>query len=269
MARRWLAWGIVAAALGVAALGPRVIPAVSAGEPGGAAGTAVPILVELFTSVGCSSCPPADTLLTRLAAEKTIGSAEIVALAFHVDYWNRLGWTDRFSSAAFTERQNRYAAAWKSDRIYTPQAVVDGRVEFVGTDVHRAVDALAEASARPHARVTLTLAPDAPGARHRTLRVGVEPPAAASFDAQVLLAIAEDGLSSQVTAGENASRRLEHTGVVRSLKSIGRIRKGAPLQLDAVAIPLDAAWQVPALRAVVLVQDDRTQAIHGAAQIRF
>ena len=113
------------------------------------AGAPVPILVELFTSEGCSSCPPADTLLTRLAAEKIVGGAQVVALAFHVDYWDRLGWKDRFSSAAFTERQHRYAAAWQTDRIYTPQAVVDGRVEFVGTDATRALDALTTSAARP------------------------------------------------------------------------------------------------------------------------
>ena len=122
------------------------------------AGAAVPVLVELFTSEGCSSCPPADTLLTRLAAEKTIGGAGIVALAYHVDYWDRLGWKDRFSSAAFTERQNRYADAWKTDRVYTPQAVVDGRVEFVGTDVNQALEALTASAARPHARVAVALA---------------------------------------------------------------------------------------------------------------
>jgi len=129
MARGSIVCSVAAVAIGVAAWGPRVSDVGAADREGAPAGAAVPVLVELFTSEGCSSCPPADTLLTRLAAEKTIGGAGIVALAFHVDYWDRLGWKDRFSSAAFTERQNRYADAWKSDRVYTPQAVVDGRVE--------------------------------------------------------------------------------------------------------------------------------------------
>jgi hypothetical protein len=235
-----MVWGVIAAVAGLVGLGPRMSPIAGAGDAGVQASTnggmPVPILVELFTSEGCSSCPPADTLLTRLAREKTIGSAEIVTLAFHVDYWDRLGWKDRFSSAAFTERQNTYAAAWRSDRVYTPQAVVDGRVEFVGTDVGRALDALAEASRRPHARVSLTLgavagaSPGAGGAA-RSLAVAVAPPAGASYSADVLLAVAEDGLSSQVTAGENASKRLEHTGVVRTLTRIGKIRAGQPLRL--------------------------------------
>jgi hypothetical protein len=267
MAGRSMAWGVVAAVAGLAAWGPRMSPVAAARDAGAPTGP-VPILVELFTSEGCSSCPPADTLLTRLTREKTIGSAEIVTLGFHVDYWDRLGWKDRFSSATFTARQDRYAAAWRTDRIYTPQAVVDGRVEFVGTDVGKALDALAEASKRPHARVALSFAP-ATGVQPRTLQVAVEPPAGAAYSADVLLAVAEDGLSSQVTAGENASRRLEHTGVVRTLTRIGKVSKGKPLRLDAVSVPVDPAWQAAALRAVVLVQDEKTREVHGVAQVAF
>jgi hypothetical protein len=263
-------WGI-ALAIGLATWGPRVTRVVgadglSAGAP--TAGASVPVLVELFTSEGCSSCPPADTLLTRLAAEKTIGSAEVIALAFHVDYWDRLGWKDRFSSAAFTERQNRYAAAWKSDRVYTPQAVVDGRVEFVGSDVTRTLDALEASADRPHAAVAIVLASgDAP--RKRLLRVAIDPPAGAAFSGDVLLAVAEDGLSSAVTAGENARKRLEHTGVVRSLTRIGRVVKGAPVRYESVPVPIDADWASSRLRAVVFVQDDKTREIHGTGQLAF
>ena len=157
MARRSMArrGGFAAVAVGLAAWGPRGINAGGTGGAATSAGAAVPVLIELFTLEGCSSCPPADALLTRLAAERAIGSAEIVTLAFHVDYWDRLGWKDRFSSAAFTEQDDRYAEAWKSDRVYAPQAVVDGRVEFVGTDVSRALEALTASAARPHARVAI------------------------------------------------------------------------------------------------------------------
>jgi hypothetical protein len=268
MVRRSRAWGVAAVAIGLAAWGPRVIDAGGTTGAPGRAGAPVPILVELFTSEGCSSCPPADTLLTRLAAEKTVGNAAIVALAFHVDYWDRLGWKDRFSSAAFTERQNRYAGAWKSDRVYTPQAVVDGRLEFVGTDVKRALAALDDASARPHAAVALAFASDdAPATR--TLRIAVDPPSGAAFTADVLLAVAEDGLASEVTAGENARKRLEHTGVVRSLTRIGRVTKGAPVRLESIKVPLDAAWASGRLRAVVIVQDEKTREIHGTGQLTF
>jgi len=268
MARRSRAWGVAAAAIGLAVWGLRVIDAGGTTGVPRTAGAPVPILVELFTSEGCSSCPPADTLLTRLAGEKTIGGAEVVTLAFHVDYWDRLGWKDRFSSAAFTERQNRYAEAWKTDRVYTPQAVVDGRVEFVGTDVKQALSALASSAARPHATVALALGvDDAP--RQRTLRVAIDPPAGATFSGDVLLAVAQDGLASEVTAGENARKRLEHTGVVRGVTRIGRVAKGAPVRLASVKVPIDAAWATGSLRAVVFVQDERTREIHGTGQLAF
>ena len=269
MARRSLVWSVAAVAIGLAAWGPRVIDAGGTTGVPAAAGAPVPVLVELFTSEGCSSCPPADTLLTRLAAEKTIGGAEVVTLAFHVDYWDRLGWKDRFSSAAFTERQNRYATAWKSDRVYTPQAVVDGRVEFVGTDVKQALEALRASAARPHARVALAWASGDEPASTRTVRVDVEPPAGATYTADVLLAVAEDNLSTEVTAGENARKRLQHTGVVRSLTRIGRVARGASVRLDSVKVPVDGAWASGTLRAVVFVQDEKTREIHGTGQLAF
>jgi len=206
MTRGSIVCSVAAVAIGVAAWGPRVSDVGAADREGAPAGAAVPVLVELFTSEGCSSCPPADTWLTRLAAEKTIGGAGIVALAFHVDYWDRLGWKDRFSSAAFTERQNRYADAWKSDRVYTPQAVVDGRVELVGTDVNKVLEVLTASAARPHARVAVALAAGDEPASTRAVRIDVEPPAGATFTADVMLAVAEDGLSTEVTAGENARK---------------------------------------------------------------
>jgi hypothetical protein len=265
---RGSACGVLAMAIGLAAWGSRVIDAGGTSDASRPPGPPVPILVELFTSEGCSSCPPADTLLTRLAAEKIVGDAQVVTLAFHVDYWDRLGWKDRFSSPAFTERQNRYAEAWKSDRVYTPQAVVDGRVEFVGTDVPQALSALAASAARPHATVALALgADDAP--RQRTLRVAIDPPAGATYGGDLLLAVAQDGLASEVTAGENARKRLEHTGVVRSVTRIGRVAKGAPVRLASVKVPIDAAWANGSLRAVVFVQDERTREIHGTGQLAF
>jgi hypothetical protein len=230
-------------------------------KPPAAAG--VPVLVELFTSEGCSSCPPADLLLSRLMQESPIEGVPIVALGFHVDYWDRLGWKDRFSSSAFTERQNKYAEAWKTDRIYTPQAVVDGRVEFVGTDVRRAVAAIVEAGARPHAKVTVSV--DAGPA----VRIDVAPPAGAAMSGDVLLVIAEDGLASDVKAGENANRRLEHVAVVRRLDRVGQLKSGQPFNASALAVRLDREWKPGSLRAVVIVQDPKTREVHGVGQARL
>ena len=224
-------------------------------------------VVELYTSEGCNSCPPADHWLSATFNEAS--ATQAVPLAYHVDYWDRLGWKDRFSSAAFTERQNRYAAAWKTDRIYTPQAVVDGRVEFVGTDVKRVIEALTASAARPHARVAVAFAAGDEPASKRAVRVDVEPPAGATFTADVLLAVAEDGLSTEVTAGENASKHLQHTGVVRSLTRIGHVAKGAPVHLESVKVPIDGAWTSGTLRAVVLVQDPTTREVYGTGQLAF
>ena len=94
----------------------------------------MPVLAELFTSEGCSSCPPADDLLRRLTDEQLVDGVEVVALSEHVDYWNRLGWTDPFSSQAFSARQQRYQRALRTDQIYTPQMVVNGRREAIGND---------------------------------------------------------------------------------------------------------------------------------------
>lgn len=230
--------------------------------------TAAPVLVELFTSEGCSSCPPADLLLSRLMQESPIEGVPIVALGFHVDYWDRLGWKDRFSSAAFTERQNQYASAWKTDRIYTPQAVVDGRVEMVGTDARKAVAAIAEAGARPHATVAVRV--DGSGVTAGpTLGLTVTPPASATMSGEIWLAIAEDGLASDVKSGENANRRLEHVAVVRRLDRIGKLPSGLAFSLDDYGIKLDPSWKRGSLRAVVIVQDPKTRAIHGVGEAKL
>src|SRR5258708_11871316 len=119
------------------------------------------VVVELFTSEGCSSCPPADDLRGRLRVPPAAGEAEIIPLGFHVDYWNDLGWRDRFSSASFTNRQAAYAEKLRVNGPYTPQMVVDGTEEFVGNSARRAHDAIAKAAVRPE-RVEIQLGSAAP-----------------------------------------------------------------------------------------------------------
>src|SRR5215204_535743 len=116
----------------------------------------VPVLVELFTAEGCSSCPPADTLLEKMVEAQPASGAFIVGLGEHVDYWDRLGWKDRFSSAALTARQQQYAARSSNDEVYTPEMVVDGQESFVGSDLDAARRAIERALARPHGTVGLT-----------------------------------------------------------------------------------------------------------------
>src|SRR5271168_3144270 len=118
--------------------------------------TRVPVLVELYTSEGCSDCPPADKLLTELEAKQPVDGAEIIVLGEHVDYWNNLGWNDRFSSAEITARQSQYSQAFNLDSIYTPQMIVDGRIQFVGSNGREALQSIAEAAQQPHANIVIT-----------------------------------------------------------------------------------------------------------------
>ncbi len=191
-----------------------------------------PVVVELFTSQGCSSCPPADALLSTLADRP-----EVLALAFHVDYWNRLGWTDPFSGPWATARQTAYAAQLGSDQIYTPQAVIDGRSDVVGSD-HEAMEA-AIAAARSEPAVTVVLTTSGSG-----LQVAVDP--AAPTDAVLWLVGFDDRHDTPVRRGENAGKTLVDRNVVRSLTRLdgwspgGTVATARP-EGDRTAVLLQAA----------------------------
>jgi hypothetical protein len=216
------------------------------------------VVVELFTSEGCSSCPPADALLANMRKAQSSTGTEIIPLGFHVDYWNNLGWEDRFSSRAYTERQEKYASQFALGGPYTPQMVVDGSEEFVGNDSRRVERAITQAAGRQQqAQVQLTaVSPD---------KVRVDVTAPESDSAEVLLAITEDNLSSNVGAGENSGHVLRHAAVVRQFRSLGQLRKGA-FQAEA---PLHSAkdWKIQDLRVVVMVQAKKNGTIEGAASI--
>ena len=225
----------------------------------GAGKDAAPVVVELFTSEGCSSCPSADAVISKL--EKS--DAPIIVLGQHVDYWNRLGWADPFSSKAFTDRQNQYAVAFKNESVYTPQVVVDGQAEFVGSEKARAESEIALASRRPKAPVSLVLQPGAKaGAFDFQTTIGALPNGVRN--GEVFAAYTESGLSSQVRAGENAGRRLSHASVVRTLVSLGVVgAKGGTLSKN---ISLPSGVRKNNAHAVVFVQDTQTRHIVGAAQ---
>lgn len=176
---------------------------------------ATPVLVELFTSEGCSSCPPADRLLARLAGPRSVPGVLVVPLALHVDYWDRLGWKDPFSSAVFTWRQEEYAVRLGSaGRVYTPQIVVDGLRELVGSDEAAARRAIEAAAREPKAFARVV-----PGEGGQ-LRVTV---AGAAPGAAVVLAVTEDPPASDVTRGENAGKTLAHLAVARELRVLGAV----------------------------------------------
>ena len=221
-----------------------------------------PIVVELFTSEGCSSCPPADALLRRLVETEPAG-ARIIALGEHVDYWDRLGWKDRFSSAALTARQQVYAAHFNNESIYTPQMVVDGRTQFVGSDAAAARRGIDKAVASEHGRVTVALQ-SATGA---TVPVSVKvlnlPSIARGDHADILVAVTEDHLQSDVKAGENRGRALAHTAVVRHLTTIGEVTGESGSAATDVTIAPD--WKRDQLTVVAFVQQRRGRAVLAAA----
>jgi len=217
-----------------------------------------PVVVELFTSEGCSSCPPADAVLLQLSQSGLKGE-EVILLGEHVDYWNYIGWTDRFSSKQFSQRQSEYASALRAE-VYTPQMVIDGREQFVGNDAAEVASRIVAAAKRPMpGQVSLAWEGD------RRLRVAVQ--SAPAVKAKVLLAITEDGLSTQVANGENGGKTLHHAAVVRSLQEIGELRDGKFESI--VDVPVAAGWNRNQLKAIVLLQEPKTMKIVGAGQVRF
>ncbi len=226
----------------------------------------IPVLVELFTSEGCSSCPPADALLAKLEGQQPFASAEIIGIEEHVDYWDNLGWRDPFSSARWTARQYAYADALGNGNTYTPQMVVDGRKEFVGSNPGKARQAIEQAAATNKTRVQLSDI----SIREQvlTLKIAVDKPGnlAPGDTAEVLLAITERGLHSAVTRGENAGEDLHHASVLRELRSVGIADKNAGQAFTTQPpIKLDRGWNRESLRVVVFVQEKKSKRVLGAA----
>jgi hypothetical protein len=216
------------------------------------------VVVELFTSEGCSTCPPADVLLGRLRQVKFADGLEVVPLGLHVDYWNRQGWTDRFSSAAYTDRQIKYAEKLHVQDPYTPQMVVDGSLQFTGNDPVRAGQAILQAAQQP-AAAEIQITPAGEGKFQVTVKGKPD------VTDDVILAVTEDNLVSKVNAGENKNRELRHSAVVREFKSLGHLRNGNFDERVSVNIKKD--WKHDDLRIVVFVQQSHTGAIDGAASL--
>jgi hypothetical protein len=220
---------------------------------------AAPVVVELFTSQGCSSCPPADRLLSVLGSDPELGK-RIVPLAFHVDYWNHIGWRDPFSTREWSQRQRAYLRPTGAEGIYTPQAVINGRRQCVGGDADCIRKAVEAEAARPAGKVALRMAAAEAGA----LRVEVDaspPPGEHGLD--VMLAVVESGLETPVARGENASKVLRNDFVVRRLQRAFRL-EGAPRK-QAVDIPLDGSWRRRRLRLTVFLQEPSSKRIVGVA----
>lgn len=239
--------------------------AASIGAPRLAMFAPVPVVAELFTSEGCSSCPPADDLLSRLMAEQPIEGVEVIALSEHVDYWNGLGWTDPFSSRRFSERQREYARARNTGQIYTPQLVIDGRLQAVGSDPIAVRQSLLEAARAPRAAVAVS-AVRSNGGNIASVRVVVRdlPRSVRTGTIRVVVAVVEDDLVMEVTRGENARMRLRHNSVARVLDAIAALGDDAGAGEFAKDVALDGEWAERRLRVIAFLQDDVTRHILGA-----
>lgn len=226
-----------------------------------------PVLVELFTSEGCSSCPVADAFLADLEGAHAASGAEVIVVGEHVDYWNRLGWADPYSSPGFSQRQQEYARSLRQPTVYTPQMVIDGVYEGVGSDRNEVWKAITAAAARPKARMSIASAPPRDSRQDASVQIKVDGlhPGTAGDPTILYLAITEDRLQSRVTRGENAGRTLTHAAVVRRLTRITTLDPGRDTFTTTVPVPLDHAWKRQALRVVAFLQGEGSGRILCAA----
>jgi hypothetical protein len=224
-----------------------------------------PVLVELFTSESCSSCPPADALLARLDEGQFVPGAQAIVLSEHVTYWNQLGWQDPFSSEATTDRQRRYAERFNLNSVYTPQAVVDGAEEMTGSDSKALSRAIARAAARPKAALEIESIVIGSDAVHFSVRSDFD--SRHSSQTELVAALAEDATRSSVAQGENAGRTLRHVAVVRVIEEMGA-PDGRVLTLK---LPRNSqpATISPAMRLVVFLADQRSGRVVAVAEKSF
>lgn len=220
--------------------------------------TRTPVLVELFTSEGCSSCPPADALLAKLDHGQPIDGAEIIVLGEHVDYWDNLGWHDRFSSHQYTDRQSLYCGRLRVEGPYTPQMIVDGTDQFVGNDAAHAVRAIQHAAQDPKVKLILSQ----PVVDGRKISASVSA-SAVQTKGDLYAALVDPTDSTEVRGGENGGRRLQHVGVVRSLQRVGSLKDlGAKPVSFSLTAPGDA--KPGEMRVVVFAQQSGQGAVVGS-----
>lgn len=229
-------------------------------HPGSTASFAV---VELFTSEGCSSCPPADRLLGNLVAEADSNGTAVYPLSFHVDYWNRLGWSDPFSSPLYSARQRTYAHALKLDGLFTPQMVVNGRWSFVGSDASAAATHISEALQEEG---NLKVTAEAKFLDDTVVVSFQATPSNASSspaDAIVNVALVERDLKVEVPRGENSGRTLHHDNVVRAFESV----RPTGLPQGTVNLAMPSSSNRSKMSVVVYVQDPETMVVVGATRV--
>jgi hypothetical protein len=228
-----------------------------------------PVLVELFTSEGCSSCPPADALLAQLDRDQPVPNADIIVLGEHVDYWDQLGWHDRFSSPDLTQRQKNYQAYFNLDDVYTPQIVVNGSAQFNGAD-SRGIGSAIEKAASQTVPIQIRSVEIHPNSSPKyvafTLMNG---PATHPENLRVYAALVDPIDTTEVRGGENNGRTLHHAGVVRAFAQAGESwhRKSSEIYGDKTpfSIQIHGPVDLNGMRLVVFAQTKRIGPVLGAA----
>jgi hypothetical protein len=195
------------------------------------------VLVELFTSEGCSSCPPADALLRKVDGKYTDSGQLIVGVSEHVTYWNDLGWSDPFSSEAYTERQSAYGQRFHLDSIYTPQMVINGEEQIVGSDSSGLLRAIRKEEQQPHVDIHIASARLSGGSLSLDFSVSGSIPARG---AEIYAILVEDAASSHVLGGENSGRTLSHASVARTITRVATIQAASE---RTIHLPLSASLQ--------------------------
>jgi hypothetical protein len=223
-----------------------------------------PVVVELFTSEGCSSCPPADAFLEKLDDHQPVPGALVIVLSEHVDYWDHDGWKDPNSSALLTERQNSYEHALGASTPYTPQLIVDGISEMHLTDPQQVEQTLRKAATTPKIGVRIGDV-KVDGADAAVVRAHVDTDSNPDqHNADVYAAVALDRVESQVLHGENGGRHLTHVAVVQQLTKIGKLAKGKAFSQD-VQLKLKPGTDPKNVRIVVFVQEPGPGRLLGAS----
>jgi hypothetical protein len=241
--------------------------AVSRQLPPNTSQSSVPVLVELFTSEGCSSCPPADILLQRLDDNQPIPETQLIVLSEHVTYWDQQGWKDPNSSSAFTYRQSVYEGSLGVQEPYTPQFVVDGSQSVSLEKVKSLEEALHKAKGNAKIPVRISnVTVDPSGSA--TLHAHIEADNTDKHNAEIYLAVALNHVESQVLRGENSGRHLVHVAVVQQLNKVGKLQKGKSFAQD-VQVKLKANEDPKSIRVVVFAQEPGQGKLIGAAVQKF
>ncbi len=237
-----------------------LLPQFAAGQTPGHKKPGSAVIVELFTSEGCSDCPPADALLRQINLRQTGAGQLIIGISEHVTYWNNLGWKDPFSAAALTQRQDIYASRMSPEGPYTPQMVVNGREQFVGSDAGALQAALGEEARRAH--LDLSILSASPSSSGLDVKFSVAGEISGPLD--IIAVLTDDADQSNVLRGENGGRLLQHAAVARLLLRVATIRSAGQ---QSVHLAFPSGFHLgggPGHHLILFAQAQHQGAIEGA-----